>query len=103
MAANTIPDQTQQPPIVARVAAVRRFNRFYTRQIGALGESLLDTPLSLAEARALYEIAQRESPTAAELGRDLRLDPGYLSRLLRGLERRGLINSGTCCWRPDWR
>lgn len=74
-----------------RVAAVRRFSRFYTRQIGVLQEGLLDSQLSLAEARIVYELAQRESMTATELGGELSLDAGYLSRLLRGLEQRRLI------------
>lgn len=91
MAANAIHDRVEQPPPSTRIAAVRRFNRFYTRQVGALDEGLLHTALSLPEARVLYEIANRESPTAAELTRDLQLDPGYVSRLLRGLEQRGLI------------
>jgi DNA-binding MarR family transcriptional regulator/GNAT superfamily N-acetyltransferase len=72
-------------------AAIRRFNRFYTKKVGALEESLLNSRLSLAEARLLYEIANRDGPTAAELARDLSLDPGYLSRLLRGFEERLLI------------
>jgi DNA-binding MarR family transcriptional regulator/N-acetylglutamate synthase-like GNAT family acetyltransferase len=74
-----------------RVAAVRRFNRFYTGSLGLLDEGLLDTPWSLSDARLLYELAQRRDPTATELGRALRLDRGYLSRLLRGLERRGML------------
>jgi DNA-binding MarR family transcriptional regulator/GNAT superfamily N-acetyltransferase len=74
-----------------RVTMVRRFNRFYTRQIGVLRRTFLDTPYSLGEARLLYEIASRQAPSASEIGRALDLDAGYLSRLLRDFERRGLV------------
>ncbi len=74
-----------------RVATVRRFNRFYTRQIGVLRKTFLDSPYSLGEARVLYEIASGRSPTASDVGRALDLDAGYLSRLLRNFEKRGLI------------
>jgi DNA-binding MarR family transcriptional regulator/N-acetylglutamate synthase-like GNAT family acetyltransferase len=74
------------------IAAVRRFNRFYTRHIGVLREGLLQSQFSLTEVRVLYEIAHREHPSAAELARDLTLDPGYLSRLLRGFMVRGIVD-----------
>jgi len=74
-----------------RIAAVRRFNRFYTRQLGVLRKTYLDSSYSLGEARVLYEIASGRSPTASEIGRALDLDAGYLSRVLRNFEKRGLI------------
>ena len=76
----------------AQIAAVRRFNRFYTRQIGLLRKSYLGSPYSLTEARVLYELAQHKDVTAVELARNLDFDAGYLSRVLMRFEKRGLLS-----------
>jgi DNA-binding MarR family transcriptional regulator/GNAT superfamily N-acetyltransferase len=75
-----------------RISAVRRFNRFFTRQIGVLREGLLHSPYSLTEARIIYDLAHREVVTAADLGRELGLDAGYLSRIVSRLEQQGLLD-----------
>jgi DNA-binding MarR family transcriptional regulator/GNAT superfamily N-acetyltransferase len=72
------------------IATFRRFNRLYTRTIGTLGESLLDSQYSLTEARVLYELAH-DRETAKEIAEELNLDPGYLSRILRKFEDSGLL------------
>lgn len=82
-------------PIDRRVDAVRRFNRFYTGRVGVLREKLLGSRYSPAEARLIWELAQRDTPTAAELARDLALDRGYLSRLLKRLTEIGLVERET--------
>jgi DNA-binding MarR family transcriptional regulator/GNAT superfamily N-acetyltransferase len=74
-----------------RIAAVRRFNRFYTQHLGVLRDGYLDSPFSLTQARVLYEIRERGSTTATEIGRDLGLDAGYLSRLVAQFEKSALI------------
>lgn len=77
------------------VDAIRRFNRFYTGRIGILPEDYLGSSHSLAEARVIFELGSRKGATATELGRDLDLDSGYLSRLLLGLRRRGVVQGRT--------
>jgi DNA-binding MarR family transcriptional regulator len=74
-----------------QVDAVRRFNRFYTRQIGLLGKGYLDSPFTLAEVRVLYEVVHRGSPTASEIAQALGLDAGYLSRTLLSFRKRGYL------------
>ena len=72
------------------VSAIRAFNRFYTRKIGVV-DGVASSPFSLAEARVLYELAHREQPTATDIRKELGLDAGYMSRILREFERRKLV------------
>lgn len=79
------------PILPEQIGAVRHFNRFFTRQIGVLHEGLLHSPYSLTEARIIFELANRSNLTASDLGNELGLDAGYLSRILNKLEQQKLI------------
>lgn len=79
------------PLLIERADTVRRFNRFYTRQIGVLQEHLLQTEFSLTEMRILYELGHRADLTSADLCQALGLNAGYLSRIISGFEKKGLI------------
>lgn len=89
MTTATIQDNSP-PPDAAAVKAIRRFNRFYTSRIGVL-DPYLGSDMSLTDVRVLYELAHRETPVASEIGRDLRLDAGYMSRILRRFEATGWL------------
>jgi DNA-binding MarR family transcriptional regulator/GNAT superfamily N-acetyltransferase len=73
-----------------QVGLIRAFNRFYTRRIGVV-DGIASSPFSLAEARVLYELAHRERPTATDIRKELGLDAGYMSRILREFERRKFV------------
>jgi DNA-binding MarR family transcriptional regulator len=79
------------PEVSGEIAKFRHFNRMYTRYLGTLNEGLLNSDYSLAEARVLYELANRNAPKASEIAEELGMDPGYLSRLLGKFERDGLL------------
>lgn len=87
---STLPEPTD----AAAVKALRGFNRFYTRRIGVL-DPYLDSDMSLTDVRVLYELAHRERAIASEIGRDLQLDAGYLSRILRRFEAKGWLGRET--------
>ena len=73
------------------IDAVRHFNRFYTRKIGVLEQHLLESHFTLTEARVLFELAHRDAVLAKEIGAELNLDPGYLSRIVQGFMKKGLV------------
>src|SRR3954470_17065285 len=76
------------------IARVRSFNRLVTRQVGALQDRYFGGR-PLGETRVLFEIGSR-SATPRDIRARLGLDSGYVSRVIRSLERDGLVTR-----RPD--
>lgn len=90
------PPAAGPPPLElgSTVDEVRRFNRFYTRRIGVLGDGYLGGPLALGQVRVLYEVDRQQPPSASDIAAELDLDPAYLSRILKGLGRAGYVRRG---------
>lgn len=86
---STAADRPPDAALDHRIARIRAFSRTYTHRIGLLGERLLRSPYTLSEGRVIWELAHRGEATAADLSRDLALDPGYMSRLVRRLVKAG--------------
>jgi DNA-binding MarR family transcriptional regulator/GNAT superfamily N-acetyltransferase len=84
-------EMTMDETFAAQIADIRRFNRFYTRTAGFLNETLTQSAFTLVEARILFELAHGPSPFAADIGRDLGLDPAYLARILKRFASSGLL------------
>jgi DNA-binding MarR family transcriptional regulator/GNAT superfamily N-acetyltransferase len=95
MSVQQLPQERTGERIAERIAAVRGFNRFYTQRIGVLQAAWLDSPFSLTEARVLYELKARSGTTATDIARELGLDAGYLSRILRRFQKLRLIKKET--------
>ncbi|MFI8229658.1 GNAT family N-acetyltransferase [Streptomyces sp. NPDC085900] len=75
-----------------QVAALRRFNRYFTRRIGALDDHYLGQDRPLGEARLLFEIAGTPGGVSLrELRSRLGLDAGYLSRMTKALQAEGMV------------
>ena len=87
-----MPTQTSLAQPEQEIAAVRAFNRFYTRKLEVLDQHLLKNPFSLSEARVLFELAHRGDLSAKGIGQELGLDPGYLSRIVQKFDEDGLIS-----------
>jgi DNA-binding MarR family transcriptional regulator len=91
------------PPMKSRthIDRFRHFNRFYTNYLGLLADSMYDSPVSLTEARILYELDARPGSSARELRQRLGLDKGYVSRIVKRFHKQGWV--GTTPSRTDAR
>ena len=73
------------------ISRLREFNRFYLPVFGLLGNSYLGSEYSATEARVLYEIYAADGCTAAAIARNMNIDKSYLSRIIKGHEKKGYL------------
>ena len=74
-----------------KIEFIRQFNRSYTASLGVLGNTYLGTSRFLTEIRILYEIQQHSGCFAREIGKTLRLNEGYISRIIKKMEQLGFL------------
>lgn len=73
------------------VNRIRTFNRYYVRTIGLLEKTILNSGYSLTEAHILNVVTSQEDSTATSINKELKLDEGYLSRVIKALISKSLI------------
>lgn len=73
---------------------IRTFNRFYTKVLGVLNKSYLDSEFGLPEIRVIQDVYLHPNRKAKDISRELNMDKGLLSRILKKLEMKEYIFRG---------
>lgn len=73
------------------ISSIREFNRFYTAILGVVNNHILESEYSITEARIIYELANCNGVTAREIKEKLHIDEGYMSRIISGFVKNGIL------------